>query len=152
MFYLSACKTLLKLGLRDFNAKHESLSCLVWPFPELISFPWVPGLGCDVHWNLPHIQSNVHCGETTSGVWSGCVYHTLEVGQSACLCLLVTPQAIKWMMFVLHQDTRALVICDGFHYTVSHWAKMRMVEISLKNAFICRQTIVVEFLYVLGSL
>lgn len=43
-------------------------------------------------------------------MWSGCVYHTLEVGQSSCLCVLVTPQAIKLMFHcTLH------LLCDGFH-------------------------------------
>lgn len=140
MFYLSACKTLLKFGLEDFNAKHESRCCLVWPFPELISFPWVPGLGSDVHWNLLHIQSNVNWRETTSGVWSGCVYHTLEVGQSACLCLLVTPQVIKWMLFV--QGT-----CHLWWFSLLNvpLGKDEDGRNKLKNAFICGLTILSGF-------
>lgn len=97
----------------------------------------LPGLGSDLHWNLLHIQSNVNCRETTSGVWSGCVYHTLEVGQSTCLCVLVTPQAIKWMMFVLHQCTLYLPVCDGVH--------SKTVDIGWKNAFIWGLTIAVDF-------
>lgn len=55
--------------------------------------------GSDLHWSLHHIRSKVNCTETTSGVLFGCVYHTLEVGQSSCLCLFVTPQAIKLMFY-----------------------------------------------------
>lgn len=58
------------------------------------SFPWMPGLRSDVRWIPLHMHSNVNCRERTSGVWSGCVCLSLEVGQSRCACLLVTPQAI----------------------------------------------------------
>lgn len=62
----------------------------------------MPGLKCDLRWNLLHISSNVNCKETTSGVWSGCVYHTLEVGQfsmRACVCVHWWPRQIKRIFF-----------------------------------------------------
>lgn len=91
----------------------ESPCRLVQLFPERISFPRVPELGPDVHWIFAlYIRCDVNCRKTTSGVWSGCAYRTLDVGQPThCLCGLVTPpQTIKRMTFALHHCTRVALV------------------------------------------
>lgn len=56
------------------------------------------------------------------------MYHTLEVGQSACLCVLVTAEAIKRMMFVLHQGTLHLEVCDDVHSAAYDCTEMTTVD------------------------
>lgn len=73
MLYLSPCKAHWRFESWRFDAKHESPCFLGWLLPEVISFPWVPGLRSDVPWISLRMQSNVNCRETTSGAWSGYV-------------------------------------------------------------------------------
>lgn len=75
--------------------------------------------------------------------------HTLEVGQSTSLCVLVTPQAIKRMMFALHQGSLDLPNCDSAASGVMFKdgdSRLRLKE--QLNVWSC-VTIVVYFLHVL---
>lgn len=84
------------------------------PYQNSSVFPGCLGLDAMFTWTC--MQSNVNCRETTSGVWSGCVYHTLEAGQSACVCVCWWQQRpLKECFFLLYQRTLHLPISDDIH-------------------------------------
>ncbi len=135
---LECMQSSLKVGVLKIlmpNVSHPT--AWFWPSQELISFPWVPGLGSDVHWNLLCMRSNVN--HIWSGVWL-CVSHFGGLPVYLSVCVLVTPQAIKRMMLW----TRALCIYWSEMVFTLRWptAQRRRQQTSAER-IICGPTIAV---------